>query len=397
MLPRLYSKNHSWKYNGYGFFNQCVKCQATEEKNGKYYLEMEILPDDRLYKYLQTGLLIRQKTNHRDETQFFEISNIKIDKNGVASITANHVKDYFFNNYYIPTKILNTGETSNDLEGTIEQLVSEIMLGSCLKRKWKDFYDNTHDFYDMLTVSGFDATSKKLSIDQNSPMSFENLFLSDGGILNTFGGEFHFDNFKVELKKNRGKSINRTIRYGSGISDYDQDMTNDDIYDIILGYASVKGTDNNDYLISGSVGVQDDIDLNKCFQKVYLKDYSKKFSKIEKWTVIEDKNGESDIEKRGRITDYIQRYCVDYRRNNLKKLTEPTLHIKVSAQAQLSRLQDVGLCDYIKVSYGKNEIVTTVQSIKVVYDCLNERYIEHELGDKKVTLSDFIKASQRRT
>lgn len=58
--------------------------------------------------------------------------------------------------------------------------------------------------------------------------------------------------------------------------------------------------------------------------------------------------------------------------------------------SHLKRLQNVGLADSVNIVCGSGTVVTE-KATKVIYDSLKERYIQHEFGERKVSLKDFIK------
>lgn len=377
MLPRLYNfKIHSPECNGYGFFNAVKDCKVTEEKNGEYFCKLTLASCDRLIKMIQPGLFIKAKANHKDSPQFFEILEVQIAKDGTAEITANHIKQYFFNNVVkIPS-----GSSGLINEGTAQEVFYEIINHGRLFRP-----------LDTRFITGFDTTSRTLKIELDRPTDFNSVFNDSGGFIDTFGGEFYFDNEKTYLKKSRGSATNKIIRYGSNISDYTQTLNNSEVYTHVYPYAILQKGDN-DVTIEGDM-VQTGADITDIyFYKLLPLDFSNKFSankyKYSKYSDFE--SWEAVIKKR------LNELTENYIKNRPKKLIEPNVNIKVTYQAELDKLQDVGLCDTVKVVYGPLQAVHTAQVIKTVYDSVNERYIEMELGEKKVYLNDLIKKSLRR-
>lgn len=394
MKPRLYNKNHSWKYNGYGFFNKCIKSETTIEKNGEYSLSLEILPNDRLYNLLETGLLIRQKPNHSDPTQFFEISDIKIDKSGKASVTALHIKNHFFNNI---VRVHDTeAVTSLSLTGTASQINSRFLSNAIVHRNWRDSSNVEHSFSNVVKLHGYSNDEHNPDnikyISLTPPFTFEEAYLGDNGFIEKFGGVFHFDNQEVHIYKTYGTLKPITLRFGSGISDYNQEMSSAENYSVVVSYAKVKGSNDKEFI---GVAGYPDVEFNEMLDgllgsdflsNVYFDDASSELSHI----TFEASGNALTAEEKQRLKNMLHKFAQDLYIKNERKFVNPSINIKVTSLSQLKKLQSVGLGDSIKIECG-NKTIISEEVTKVVYDSLNEVYLEHELGDKKLSLLDFIK------
>lgn len=394
MKPRLYNKSHSWKYNGYGFLNKCIKSQTTIETNGEYTLTIEVLPNDRLYNLLETGLLIRQKPNHSDTTQFFKINDIKIEKSGKAIITAPHIKNHFLNNV---VKVTDMAAVSTlNFTGTASQINSKFLNNAIIHRNWKDTNDVEHSYSNVVELHGYSNDEHDPDniqyIPLEPPFTFEEAYLGDTGFIKKFGGEMYFDNQKVHIYKNYGEVKPITLRFGSGISDYTQEMNSTETYDSLIVYAKVKGSNDKEFI--GIAGYPDEA-FNELIDALFgtefldnasFEDVSSSFSNI----TYEASGDSLTTEEKQRFKNTLHSIARDSYARKQKSMTQPSINIKVTSLSQYKKLQNVGLGDYIKVECG-NKTVITEKVTKVVYDNLNEVYIEHDLGDKKLSLLDFIK------
>lgn len=372
MIPRLYSKDQDPDAsNGYGFLNGCSSCITTEERNGEYYAELKVLPRDRLYAAIIPGMLIKLKANHKDPPQVFEITNNPVDKTGVMKITANHIKSYFYNNYTRPSYF---ATRNYRLSGTAAEVVAALAANPLLLRNQN------------VSISGFDNTEKELDIDFSSPVSFEDVYLGDGGFIDTFGGEFHYDNDNIEILASRGSDFDKIVRYGSGISDYSQEMNNNGVYTQLYGYAKLSDNNGNLYVLDNRIDTGAGSDL--FYQRVLVKDYTDAFS---------SKNYDpSDYQTQELIKRKIYTKLLNYKTAKLAQLTEPSVNIRITLNAELMKLKNIGLCDTVKVLYSSTGAVVRKKVIKTVYDGLNEKYVEMEMGDKRISLSSFLKKSNWR-
>ena len=382
MKPRLYSKSHDWKHNGYGFLSKCLRCEVTEDlETTDYSLEMEIPRSDRLYNALETGLLVRAKPNHLDPTQFFVIDKLKVNKQGIATVNAQHIKSDFFNNIVRG----NLFGVSDDwiIQGNAQQVVNKILKYSIIHRNWKDTNDVEHSFSDVVQLNGF-SSSDVQRILLTPPFNFEEAFLGENGFIKKFGGEFRFDNERIKIYKNRGEQKPLTLRFGSGISEFDQEMSNDDVYDVVIAYAKVKTNEDNEYTVYYGYPeavyhpLTDAVFGSDFTIRAHYHDMTSEFSS---YTYEETSEAESHIQEALFISARDQ-----FIRN---RYDQPKINVKVTTASQLRRLQDVGLADSVNIVCGNGTVVSE-KVTKVTYDSIKERYIQHEFGEKKVSLKDFI-------
>lgn len=361
MLPRLYEGKtdiSNYKSNGLGFFNSVKRCEVTEERNGEFFLELEIYENDRLRNKVSPGMIIKAKPNNIDNLQLDDIS---IDKYGNLSLTALHIKSVFMKN---ATAEIRSGDS---IPGTPAEVFD--ILSSSLA------LDNIFTFYSDISNT---ADFKKGLL---SGEMLEDIFYSDdGGMLDVFGGELYFDNFSISLLKKRGHMTDKVIRYGSNISDYNQTITSAEIYTHILPYAEVENLKDNDTIRVSANPIPTGANLNE-FQKILPVDFSKKCKKYK----VNSSNGVGYADLNTRLIELGNKRV----EKKKERLTQPTVNIAITYTPILNDLQDIQLCDRVKVVYGDN--VTTAKAVKMVYNCIQERYVNIEFGEKKLNLTDLIK------
>ena len=121
MLPRLYDPNTSvgaYSNNGLGFIRDCISCEATEEKNGEYFLDATILGSDRLADQITDSMIIKAKANDYDPPQWCEITKAVPsykDRGKQITISAQHIKYLCFQNY-MPSNIDYPDDVGNPKE-----------------------------------------------------------------------------------------------------------------------------------------------------------------------------------------------------------------------------------------------------------------------------------------
>lgn len=371
MLPILYPSNTStsgfFENNGLGFFNQCTKCNVTEERNGIYELGMSILPSDRLAKTSVCGMFVKAKPNPFDPPQIFEIYSQSASRDKI-DIQAQHI------HYFLNTNV--TTEPPAKFTGTPSEVWNAAQIYFAL--------DNPFAFTSNITSSNTILPGNERNISASE-------FLSglDGSVLDVFGGEYYYDNFSVSLLQRRGTDTGIALRYGSNISSKQQDSSNQTVYSHIMPYALVK----TKYLSTNAEG-QMYVNLNNAIEMAYssltykkalLYDFTDRMTDVT-LNVISPGQYEnlSDVKTRLRQETY------NYINKNNSALTQISTNIKIDAADTLRGLSSCKLCDTVLIDLDDNGTTSRVKIIKTVYDSLAEKYIKMELGQPKKTIADMI-------
>lgn len=371
MLPILYPSTTStsgfFENNGLGFFNQCTKCNVTEERNGIYELEMSILPSDRLAKSSVCGMFVKAKPNPFDPPQIFEIYSQSASRDKI-DIQAQHI------HYFLNTNV--TTEPPAKFTGTPSEVWNAAQIYFAL--------DNPFTFTSNITSSNTILPGNKRNISASE-------FLSglDGSVLDVFGGEYYYDNFSVSLLQRRGTDTGIALRYGSNISSKQQDSSNQTVYSHIMSYALVK----TKYLSTNAEG-QMYVNLNNAIEMAYssltykkalLYDFTDRMTDVT-LNVISPGQYEnlSDVKTR------LRQETMNYINKNRAALTQISTNIQVDLTETLSGLQGCKLCDTVLIGLDDNGTKSRAKIIKTVYDALGERYTKIELGQPKKTIADMI-------
>ena len=375
MLPRLYDPNTSagaYSNNGLGFIHDCISCEATEEKNGEYFLDATISGSDRLAEQITDSMIIKAKANDYDPPQLFEITKAVPsynDRGRQIKISAQHIKYLCFQNY-LPSSV----DYADDV-GTPQHIISTVFSRLALPNRFT-FSSNISA---RKTIKFAEAPSKALG---------EIFGGAENSLLSEFGGEFHYDNFNIELLASRGREIGHKIVFGKNMSSYEQTLTNDASYSHIVGFAKVPrlNSQSNGYVTITSDPVT--TDCTRVFPKVKLIDFTNELKTffgnnfyISAGTLypgIEDKLNEVTQEK---LKDY-------------SGIANQDINIKIDYRPELDRLDGVRLCDTVTVALSKTKAVRA-QVTKVKYDCLAERYNLLEVGDYRPALAMFLNRRRR--
>lgn len=371
MQPILYKSNTTKaefeNNNGLGFFNQCTKCVVTEERNGLYELSMTILPTDRLSKAVAVGMFIKVKSNPHDSPQIFEIYSMSVTDKSIE-INAQHVK-YIANGNVISEAFTATGTPVNVWNG-FEYLLA---------------LDNVFEFESDIT------TSLKVIAAKDRPVRLgEMLGGIDGSFLDTYGGEYHYDNFKIKLLKSRGIETGVCLRYGSNISSYKQDSDINTVYTHFLPYAYVSVEDTNgnakDYQMAVTLDLINLENDSLTYQRALAYDFSDEFSEDKLLVPLSGGAPLNWSDLRNKLDSISQKYI----QTNYTALTEISTNITVDIADELKKLSDCKLCDTVGIYYEPLDVTAKAKIIKTEYDSLNEKYSKIELGSVKKTIADLF-------
>lgn len=373
MFPILYASNtvgEDFGNNGLGFIRNCTKCKVTEVRNGLYELEFEMLTNDRLADSIAVSMFVKVKANPHDRPQIFEIYQMSVTDTKITA-KAQHLK-YIAGGNVIDT-LVNSDVTMTPVE-TWNNIQPDLYL------------ENLFTFDSDITTKAIVTAGKDCPIRLGDFLSG-----SEGSMLDTFGGELHYDNFKIELLKNRGSETGIAIRYGSNISTYQQDSDSSTVYSHLLPYAIVKAEDYDtgksigDKMVYASL-----IDLqnsNLTYKRALAYDFSDEFTEDDDIAVIYQ-NGV--VSNWSNLTAKLNTVAAQYVNKNRTALTEISVNITVDVAETLKNLENCKLCDTVQVYFEPLGFSASAKIVKTEYDVLLEKYTKIELGTIKKTIADLF-------
>lgn len=343
------------KTNGLGRLNDCVELLVTEHLNGQYTATMKYPVSGIHFNEIELQGIIKLSANQFDEPQLFRVVNVSKPLNGIVEYELNHITYDLSYTSVAPF-------TSDYVRPTLVALWDNMTGGKSFSIS-TDINDSTH------------RTHK---FKNEKPQSCRALFGGqEGSLIDIFGGEYHYDNLKVELLTKRGADHGVKIKYGKNLTDITQDETNENVYTHVIPYAQ----DSNKNTIIGDTITLFNVAESK--MRILNLDLSDKFQ------------GENGEETKITVKDVNReaRYYVE--RNNL---TEPRVSLDVSfldlsqtvEYANIAPLETVSLGDTVYVDYPTLGVSAKARVIEYEWDSLRERYNSVEIGDAKARLSTTI-------
>lgn len=360
MIPILYANSEtSFDNNGIGSLCDATSCIVTEERNGTYEIELTYPIDGALYEYLQEDCYIKAKPNETGSPQIFHIYASTKPLNGLVTFYGEHISYELTGNPIEKVEIVSA---------TAAQALNKVLSAALIPHNYTGISDIASTGTTRLSILSVRAALGGV----------------EGSLLDTYGGEYEFDNFTIKLHKNRGSNTGIIIGYGKNLTDIKQEKKISETYTALFPYARYtpeKDEDAEEEPEEVTVTLSEKIiySTQAVRPKVLTMDFSDKFS-----------DGEVITEEKLRKKATAWAASSGYNKPSVS-INVSFVHLWQSPEyAQYALLERVSLCDTVTVNYEKLGVKATAKVIKTVYDCLKERYTSIELGDAKSNFADTI-------
>lgn len=361
MIPILFDgKTTTLKNNGIGQLTDALTCTVHEIRNGQYELTLTYPCSGKLFDKIQNDSIIVAKPNEKSNPQPFRVYNHSAPMNGIVTINAEH------KSYELSGNPIDTTEISlSTAEAAIDAVLNNCVL--------------SHHYRAHSDITTMHNASYKLMSARAALGGTEN------SILDTWGGEFEFDNYDIYLHKNRGTDTGYIIKYGINIIDFNQEKNIQETYTGIYPYAR--------YTPDSEDGEEVTVTLP---EKVLLSKYASNYGKqnvIPMDFTDKFEEGESINEGtlRTKATDYVNNSGFDVPSVSIT-ITPATLW-QTPEYKKFAKLTVIGLCDTVMVDFVKLGCKTKAKVIEYTYNVLSEKYESLILGDPSGNFADTINQS----
>ena len=348
--PVLYLSNEvDFNNNGIGTLSDCISCVVTEERNGAYELEMEYPMAGINADRISSRSIIKAKPNAISQDQLFRIYSISKPINGIFQVLAEHI--------------------SYDLGGVA---VSPFVATS--SKRALELLKENEVFPSMFNFSTDIYKTKILNVENPSSVRYI-LGGSEGSLLDVYGGEFEFDNFHVILREERGRDNGVVVKYGKNLIDFEQEENCSNVFTSVYPFYN-DGTSK--------------VELP---EKIINAPGAFNFKKIKVLDLTDEFKTTPTVEE---LENRAQKYIQD------NKIGVPEVSLTVSF-VDLSKTEEykdleketIGLCDTIGVEFPLMGVTAKSKVIRTVFDALEEKYTEIELGSYRFSIADTIKDQQK--
>lgn len=359
MIPILYDSNEtSFTSNGLGRLRDCISAVVTEERNSIYELDFDYPIDGANYDRIQLGRIVAVEHDESGDIQPFDIVSYSRPIDGVVTFHAVHIS-------YRQCALTVSGTNINSLSDAFT------MLGNSTPANPFTYWSNF-------------SSSNYLASGDGVPHSVRSILGGmEGSILDSYGGEYEFDEWTVKLWSSRGELKPFTIRYGVNLADYKEEMDYSNTYTSVIPYWIGQDSKGKDIIVQGN-------EVNSGYPSFNGVDRCIPLNLTDKF---ESKPTAADLEAEG--LTYIQEQQAYL---PAQSITVDFVRISDDPNySQFEQLQKCKLCDSINVEFARYNMSGQFKIVKTVYDVLDERYNSIELGTLSVSLSEALGITPEQT
>lgn len=352
MIPVLYeSTETNFQNNGIGKLSDAIVAEVEEAINGVYELFIKYPVNGAFFGKISLRSIIKAKPNTVDDPQAFRVYRITKPINGIVTIYARHL--------------------AYDLSGVaVSPFTSQSGVQSALLSLQQNMeVDSPFEF--RTTKSG--GGEMKVS----TPSSAWSLMGgTSGSLLDTYGGEWSYDNYVLTLNSRRGADNGVAIRYGKNLTDLEQDSNCANCYTGVYPYWQLE--DEIVTLTEKIIYAEGEFD----YTKILPLDLTERFEAAP-------------------TEEQLRTAAENYMENNNIGVPDVSWKVEFVALEDTEEykgkgfLERISLGDTVKVVFEKLGVNATARAVAVEYDCLLERYDSITLGKVKSNIADTIAEQQK--
>lgn len=349
MIPQLINTNNKIL----GSLNDCTRLYVTEERNGIYEAEFDIPVNSSMHNKIKIGHFIYAKPDDLSENQKFRI--YKRIYNPIDKTTVFYCE-------HIRYKLAGIPVAPKTYSGTPSSILSEMLTSvksSTEFSVWSDI-----------------SAVKDIKMDIPSTAGAM-LAGQEGSILDTFGGEYKFDNYTVKLYQSRGQEKKTEIRYRKNLTGFT--CTEDTTSTYTHVYPYYRNEDGVYVELDSKV-----ITLSNAwklpFENCYMLDLSAEFD-----------TPPTKSQLQAKANTFIRANDLDTVSRHYKVSFVPLW--QTNEYKNIAVLERCGLCDTVSIVHDNETVKAKI--IKTVYDALNERYVSMELGNAVSSFAQTVQQSVR--
>lgn len=358
MYPILYNSNETnFVHNGIGFLRDAITVYPEEELNGYSEITIEYDADGFLSDQIKNGMIIKAKSNDKQQPQLFRIYS--------------HVKDHAADQI-----IINGRHITNDLaDNFVEALeIRNVTLYQAMKAIQERLaYPTRFNFSSTNTT-----TVSSTNIYRNNPLQM--VAGTEGSILQIWGGQIERDNFDLIMHRRRGSDDGVKVLYKKNLTGLQATFDDDSVVTRIYPFKYVEETEEERARLITVPGKYIDS------------------PNIDKYPHIKilpiDASSEEGIET---SQDLYNAYK-DYFSNEGKDKDLPSVSIDVEFEhlheteeyKDVAALEHVGLGDTITVGHSKLGLDLKATIVKIEYDSIAEKNRKVSAGNVKANFTDSV-------
>lgn len=325
MIPILFEKTDTdFTTHGLCRLSDALSTEAYTEGNGQREFTLEYPVTGENYDEILIERIIGAYADDTKRIQGYRIYAITKPINGIVTIYAHHV--------------------SYDLSGKVVTVPSGSYTPSSLMAL---LFSGTN-------FTGWSDIADSKTVAFNVPTSVASILGGvEGSILDTFGGEYEFDNFTVKLHAQKGADNGVVVEYGKNITNIVDEYNTDGVFTSIVPYATYTDSSGLEQTVVG-----DKITFNSVLtvEKTAAIDFSDRFDY-------------DNIPTKAALATLGNAYIA----NNDPGNTVSNMTLSFVPLWYDGSDDSVGLYDTITARHTKLGVDKKVKVVAVWYDCLAER------------------------
>lgn len=352
MKPILYESNETaFTSNGLGRLQDCISCIVYEERNSLFECDFSYPVDGAHFDDIRCGRIITVTHDDSGDVQPFDIVSYSKPIEGIVTFHAVHIS-------YRQSYLTVSGSNINSLSDAFA-------LFSTAQPENPFSYDA--DFTSNAYFAAADGVPRSVR---------QMLGGMEGSILDSYGGEYEFDKFRVTLHRNRGVQRDFVIRYGVNMLKYQDDTDYSGTYSSCIPYWT--GDDGN--------GGQTVVKGNRVDAPFSTYNGRNDCMPLDLTDKFETAPTASQLES----------MALSFMQANQTNLPKQTISV------DFARLQDFdefegfdsllkcNLCDTVQVVFPRYNMSGTFKIVKTEFDVLRGKYNGMELGHLSTTLAQAL-------
>lgn len=346
MIPRLFAANSTdFSSNGIGPLRDGSGWSVRQTVNEEYELQFSYPRTGARFQDIVNRAIVVAKPDPISDEQAFRIYRVvKSLSNDAVTVYANHIS-YDLSGYPVAPF------AAQDVGTAMAGLAGNLMVSSP---------------FQMRTTK---TTTAKFNLTK--PCSARSVLGGvEGSILDTYRGEYEFDNFQVTLMDRRGTDRGVSIRYGKNLTTLEQDANCAQVYTAVVPYWA---SEQEETVVGDLIPVPGSFD----YDRVLTLDLSGEF---------QEKPSKATINSRAK--SYIQQ----------KDLGVPDISWRIEFQTLekspeykgMNLLESIYIGDTVEVVFDRMGISAKARAMTVDYDPVSERYNSVTLGRVKSDITSTI-------
>ena len=352
MIPILFESNETqFTTNGLGRLRDCISFTVTEERNGVYEADFEYPLGGAHYDDIKLGRIVCATHDDSGDIQPFDIVSCSKSIEGVVTFHAVHIS-------YRQNYLTCYGSNINSINEAFQ------LFGTAQP-------SNPFSYDADFTSNAFMAAA------DTTPRSVRQMIGGvEGSFLDAYGGEILWDRFNVHFLRQRGIKRDFAIRYGVNMLDFNDDTDYSGSYLSCIPFWHGQDSAGSEITVIGSRVDYSGTSYNGRNDCVPL-DLTEKFESQPTSAQLESMAQNVMATKQPNLPS--QNIKVDFIRLQ-----------EMSGYEQFDSLLQCNLCDTIDVVFPEYDMQGSFKIVRTVYDSLDDRYTEMELGNLSTSLAEAL-------